>query len=242
MCCAFLRYWTEVFCQVDGGGHVLWPQGRTITDVFATTFKEWLAEQNAPESIEHIKVSLSTFRNALASPEFKHVKMRKEHNHVRCDQYAHTLDITNIFRPSRSLPPSPRCAFRCKALQEMLNAGFENKAAELKYLDLKRGHEAMVEDFRKVEKYWLGQARHSREDVHMFQYDDTSPFLLPHFGNREGKSVAGNARIPFVPWLVENVGLGQKTYVYSFKGGTSKGANRWSPVLVNSCSCSLIFV
>ena len=57
--------------------------------MFFTTFQKWLAELNAPDSALHVKVSLSTFRNALASPEFKHVKMRNEHNHVRCDQYAH---------------------------------------------------------------------------------------------------------------------------------------------------------
>ena len=64
--------------------------------------------------------------------------------------------------------------------------------------------------------------------------------MVPHFGNREGESVAGNSRIPFVPWLIENVGLGKKTYVYSFKGGTSKGANRWY-CLVNSFFCVLVF-
>ena len=88
-CSAFLRHWTENFCQIDGGGRVLWPQGRTIKEVFSTTFQDWLVEQNAPESvISTMKVSLSSFRNALADPEFAHVKMRKEHNHVRCDKYA----------------------------------------------------------------------------------------------------------------------------------------------------------
>ena len=124
------------------------------------------------------------------------------------------------------------CACRCKSLQEQVNAGFESKAKVLEYLENKKGHEAMVEDFRKLEKYWLGQARHSPADVHMFQYDDTSAFSLPHFGNRESKSVAGKSRIQIVPWLVENVGLGNKTYVYSFKGGTNKGANRWFPSII----------
>ena len=41
-CSAFLRYWTENFCQVDGGGRVLWPQGRTVKEVLSTTFQDWL--------------------------------------------------------------------------------------------------------------------------------------------------------------------------------------------------------
>ena len=130
-------------------------------------------------------------------------------------------------------------ACRCKALQEQVNAGFESNAHVLQYLERKKSHEAMVEDFRRLEKYWLGQARHSPADIHMFQFDDTSAFLIPHFGNREPKSVASKSRIQLVPWLVENVGLGQKTYVYSFKGGTNKGANRWYlfifPVFVSLC-------
>ena len=228
-CIAFFRYWTENFCQVDGGGRVLWPQGRTVGEVFSTTFQDWLAQQNSPESVvSGVKVSLSTFRNALADPEFAHVKMRKEHHHVRCDKYVSFLmNVVDVFHNI--------VACRCKALQEQVNAGFENNAKVLAYLERKKSHEAMVEDFRRLEKYWLGQARHSPANVHMFQYDDTTPFLIPHFGNRESKSVASKSRIQLVPWLVENVGFGQKTYVYCFKGATDKGANRWYPLTFPFC-------
>ena len=94
----------------------------------------------------------------------------------------------------------------------------------------------MVEDFRRVEKFWMGLARHSPDQVHLFMYDDTSAFPLPHFGNREPKSCAGKSRILMVPWLVDDVGRGTRTYVYSFKGATIKGANRWSPG-----ECSFLF-
>ena len=98
-CIAFFRYWTENFCQVDGGGRVLWPQGRTVGEVFSTTFQDWLAQQNSPESVvSGGKVSLSTFWNALADPEFAHVKMRKEHHHVRCDKYVSFLmNVVDVF-------------------------------------------------------------------------------------------------------------------------------------------------
>ena len=85
-CCAFLRDWVETFCQIDGGGRVLWPQGMTVKDVFETSFQAWLAEQDQSSTAASPQVSISSFRSALAEPEFSHVKMRKEHNHTRCDK------------------------------------------------------------------------------------------------------------------------------------------------------------
>ena len=117
----------------------------------------------------------------------------------------------------------------CVALREEARAGFRTTADKLKHMESKKAHSAMVEDFRRVEKFWLGRARHSPDQVHLFMYDDTTAFGLPHFGNREPKSCAGKSRILMVPWLVEDVGRGKGTYVYSFKGATIKGANRWSP-------------
>ena len=111
----------------------------------------------------------------------------------------------------------PYLACRCVALQEQARAGFRTTADKLKHMENKRAHTAMVEDFRRVEKFWMGLARHSPDQVHLFMYDDTSAFPLPHFG------------ILMVPWLVDDVGRGTRTYVYSFKGATIKGANRWSP-------------
>ena len=125
---------------------------------------------------------------------------------------------------------------RCVALREQARAGFRTTADKLKHMENKRAHTAMVEDFRRVEKFWMGLARHSPDQVHLFMYDDTPAFPLPHFGNREPKSCAGKSRILMVPWLVDDVGRGTRTYVYSFKGATIKGANRWSPG-----ECSFLF-
>ena len=80
-----------------------------------------------------------------------------------------------------------------------MKAGFVTTAEKLDYIERKKAQGAMVEDFRRVEKYWLGQARHSPDQVHLFQYDDTTAFGLPHFGNREPKSCAGTSRIQIVP-------------------------------------------
>jgi hypothetical protein len=175
----------------------------TVKTLFETTFQVG-SNANNP--------SLSTFRNALAEPEFSHVK-RKEHNHTRCDRSRSFCLLICI---------SDMIACRCSALQAQMKAGFATNAAKLEYLERKKAHEAMVEDFRRVEKFWLGLARHSPDQVHMFQFDDTSAFGLPHFGNREPKSVAGKSRIQIVPGLVEDVGRGKKTYVYSFKGAPSR--------------------
>ena len=88
LCCGFLRDWVETYCQVDGGGRLLWPQGMSIKDVYETTFQDWLSQQNPTAStLAPPAVSLSSFRSALAEPEFAHVLMRKEHNHTRCDRY-----------------------------------------------------------------------------------------------------------------------------------------------------------
>ena len=113
------------------------------------------------------------------------------------------------------------CACRCKSLQERVNAGFESKAKVLEYLENKKGREAMVEDFRKLEKYWLGQARHSPADVHVPVRRHFRFFAAPLWQSRVKER---GRQIPMiVPWLVENVGLGIKTYVYSFKGVPTDG-------------------
>ena len=88
LCCGFFRDWVETYCQVDGGGRLLWPQGVTIKDVFETTFQDWLGSQQPDTgSLSSPSVSLSSFRSALAEPEFAHILMRREHNHTRCDRY-----------------------------------------------------------------------------------------------------------------------------------------------------------
>ena len=41
--------------------------------------------------------------------------------------------------------------------------------------------------------------------VHAFQFDDTTAFAVPHFGNRESKRLLQKYRLHFVPWMVEDV-------------------------------------
>ena len=87
-CRSFLQYFVDIFCHVSGGDQLLWPQGRTVKQIHDREFKHWLLiAHGQPEgAVPHPYPSLSTFYRALSESRFKHVKMRKENFHTRCDQ------------------------------------------------------------------------------------------------------------------------------------------------------------
>jgi hypothetical protein len=123
----------------------------------------------------------------------------------------------------------------CKASEEERKAGFENNApAERLWLERKRLHEQVIDMWRATEAHLDGLAQHSPSEYMMLCFDDTSPVALPHFGNREYKTLAGKVQhLEFVPWLVEDVGRRMQYYVYSLKDAAfQKGANRWSCLVV----------
>ena len=86
---------------------------------------------------------------------------------------------------------------------------------------------------RRQEHTVLSSARHAPDEVHAFQFDDTTAFAVPHFGNRESKHLLQKYRLHFVPWMVEDVARREQHYIYSFKAtqeeakGAGKGADRW---------------
>ena len=86
---------------------------------------------------------------------------------------------------------------------------------------------------RRQEYAVLSSARHAPDEVHAFQYDDTTAFAVPHFGNRESKHLLQKYRLHFVPWMGEDVARREQHYIYSFKAtqeegkGAGKGADRW---------------
>ena len=88
-CTAFLVYYTNTFCQKSGGDYLLWPQGRTMTDIHSRDFKKWLLiQQGKPPGAEPFPwPCLTTFLSAVSDPRFKRVKRRKENFHTRCDMY-----------------------------------------------------------------------------------------------------------------------------------------------------------
>jgi hypothetical protein len=84
---------------------------------------------------------------------------------------------------------------------------------------------------RRQEQAVLSSARHAPDEVHAFQYDDTTAFAVPHFGNREAKHLCKKYRFRFVPWMVEDVARKEQHYIYSLKSkqdeAIGKGADRW---------------
>jgi hypothetical protein len=93
-----------------------------------------------------------------------------------------------------------------------------------------------VKAWRRQEQTVLSSARHAPDEVHAFQYDDTTAFSVPHFGNRESKHLLRTYRLHFIPWMVEDVARREQHYIYSFKStqeeakcadSVGKGADRW---------------
>ena len=87
ICKIFYPWWSSIFCQMSGGGDLLWPQGLTVVQLWGSTFQDWLAKTYpAQPDFYTPHPSCQTFRDAIASKEFKHIKMRHENNHARCSK------------------------------------------------------------------------------------------------------------------------------------------------------------
>ena len=67
--CGFLRDRVETYCQVDGGGRLLWPQGMTVKDVYETTFQDWLRDQHP---LLHLRPFLCQAFGALLPSQNSH--------------------------------------------------------------------------------------------------------------------------------------------------------------------------
>jgi hypothetical protein len=130
-------------------------------------------------------------RVATSHPDFDDVKKKKKHTHLRCDECADCKDlITNGFRNGEDL--------------DALKARFKR-------------HNDSVLRWREMENYYTQLAQSAPHEVAVLKFDDTEALGFPHLGRRQRKNMARRHKFEVVPWLMEDIGRQQLSYVYSTK-------------------------
>jgi hypothetical protein len=120
-----------------------------------------------------------------------------------------------------------RCS-DCHGLTEKNLKGFTRGSASLTDFLLKQQlHNKQIEGWRHCERYWEELGTTSPDEVNVIECDDTSAVYFPHFTQRPFKESATLQGVGFVPWMVEDLSRGRRTYVYSRKGRWTKGQNRY---------------
>ena len=198
-CVLFWREFFAIFCSTDAKspGARYWSVDKCYRDIYTDHLTEWWVTHGYGRL-----PSSSTFIAARFDDEFANVTRRKKHRHCRCDD--------------------------CHALKEQALKGFVKGSATLVEFELrKRNHKTAIAAWRACEEYWNHRAQSAPAEVNVINCDDTIVCDFPHFTLRPFKSGASLQGVGFVPWLVDDVSRGRRTYVYSLKGRWSKGANRY---------------
>jgi hypothetical protein len=183
-------YWTDYFyktCQRPNDETRLFPTEQTFPSIYVEQFLPYAMRQHWADIP---KVGLFT-RVATSHPDFDDVKKRKHHTHLRCDE--------------------------CADCKDLIHNGFKN-GEDLAALKARfKRHNDSVLRWREMENYYTQLAKSSPHEVAVLKFDDTESLGFPHLGRRQRKNMATRHKFHVVPWLMEDVGRQQLSYVYSTK-------------------------
>jgi hypothetical protein len=183
-------FWTDYFnktCQRPNHETRLFPTEQTFPSIYNDAFTVYSVRQGW----QHIpKLRLFT-RVATTHPDFADVKTKKKHTHLRCDE--------------------------CAVCKDLISNGFKN-GDDLQALQARfKRHNDAVLRWREMENYYTQLAKSSPHEVAVLKFDDTESLGFPHLGRRERKSMARRHKFEVIPWLMEDVGRQELSYVYSTK-------------------------
>jgi hypothetical protein len=183
-------YWTDFFnksCQRPNDETRLFPTEQTFPAIYAESFLPYAARQKWKEIPG---VGLFT-KVATSHPDFDDVKKKKKHTHLRCDE--------------------------CADCKDLIYHGFKNGDDLASLKERFQRHNDSVQAWREMENYYTQLAKSSPHEVAVLKFDDTESLGFPHLGRRVRKSMARRHKFEVVPWLMEDVGRQQLSYVYSTK-------------------------
>ena len=183
-------FWTDYFhktCQRPNHETRLFPTEQTFSSIYNDAFTVYSLRQGW----DHIpKLGLFT-RVATTHPDFADVKSKKKHSHLRCTE--------------------------CADCKDLITNGFKN-GADLVALQARfKRHNDSVQRWREMENYYTQLAKSSPHEVAVLKFDDTNALGFPHLGKRQRKSMARRHKFEVIPWLMEDVGRQELSYVYSTK-------------------------
>jgi hypothetical protein len=161
-------FWKQFFDKQAPGwdGHRYWPPESTHKSLFAQEFHEFWTDMKYPGE----KPSLSTFFRATKHVDFKDVRRRKNHHHVKCTM--------------------------CHGLRKkQRNDQSMTREQTLHFKAMYDAHNADVSAWRKLETDLMSDAMLSPNTVNLWMYDDTTALGFPHHGSRDYKGLANKYRL-----------------------------------------------
>ena len=193
-------FWWQLFdkfCQRPNNHTRLFPVNKPMQTIYDEYFKPWYKATYKSAMLS--APSYATFIRARNDEAFADVKRRPKHFHAQC---------------------GPCYRLRTAALRT-----FKNRSMEKKWLVRLHRHDKAIVDWRAHVAEVISDSSHNpHEHVALF-FDDTGTVDLPHLTGRPLKD-APMGRLPIIPWLVQNVGMGDDFYFYMVKKSFKKGGNR----------------
>ena len=194
-------FWWQLFdrfCQKPNEHTLLFPVNKPMKTLYAEYFQPWFL-RTFPGVLSDDLPGYQTFVDARDDPSFSDVKKRPKHFHAQCGT-CYRLKLR---------------AVRC----------FANSYEENRWQKEMRAHDAAVRNWRGYVAQFTADARHSPHEHIVLFFDDTGSVDLPHCTNRGLKDIP-TARLPVVPWLVQDYANGRDHYFYMLKNAYKKGGNR----------------
>jgi hypothetical protein len=170
---AFWTYLFDTLCQrsVSDKSERFFPADKTFTQIYDDFLTPYWRRHYPDSPVP----SMSSMKRGRNHPDFKDVKVRPKHFHVRCDT--------------------------CHGLKYMRDKAFSSGGEALtEYQSQVRLHTDEIKAWRSCEQYWIARAQHSPHEVTTILADDTMSRGFPHFTNRPLKSIANKGQLHIIPW------------------------------------------
>ena len=191
-------FWSLFFdklCQRPNEDIRLFPANKTMDDIWLHFFTPWWKHQGHPEAQKPTK---GTWQKMRSHKDFKDVKRRAKHFHLRCTT--------------------------CATLQKKLQLAWVSADAMQQYIKERRRHEEAILKWRLLEACLDAEAIQCPEELIYLSFDATTAMHLPRLTNRPIKAFHKGG-MGYTPWLITNHGRREKDYIYLPQGKWIKGGN-----------------
>ena len=196
ICYSFWHRLFEELCPRPNATTRLFPCAKTNHTIYVEYFTPWFRHNFS----DFAKLPAeSTFNCARGHSDFNDVKKRPKHYHAQCGD--------------------------CYRLRRRALKGFLTREKEEKWNKKLRAHEERVHAWRHLISRKALLAKHNPQKNMMLFFDDTGTADFPHFGLRGLKDLP-TARVPIIPWMLQNISTGRDYYYYTVKNAYKKGGNR----------------
>ena len=201
-------FWDNFFADAQRPNHEirLFPANLTFHAIYEDFFVAWRNKfvDGMPSSDREWHrlaglPSMTTFRRARTNKSFADVKVRPKHYHAKCKE--------------------------CAMLTARRLRGFQNDVMKTTFQARWEAHQEETRGWHQREESLKARARLSPHYYQLLQFDDTSSWGCPSFGNRPPKNLT-TSRLHFVPFHILDYAEGDQAYIYTVKGRYSKGGNR----------------